>query len=179
MEGMVSFEVLLPIDPGQAPHNAPQASPSEKETYPNGRETIRTKGLKMKATINKATVMVYWVPVDFCWESNMATSSVVGCALSKATSDTLRDLSESLQQGSSGLHEGGVAVGVADWGTVRLSNYRPNLWQVLAPSGLHLFGTLTNVLRETSSRSCPPKEHLRAGFRPVVHQLLQLLHASG
>jgi len=37
-------------------------------------------GLKMKATTRNATVVVYSVPVDFCPEANIATSSVVGWA---------------------------------------------------------------------------------------------------
>jgi hypothetical protein len=52
---------------------------SERDTYPNGRETTNTAGMKMKATVSKATVVVYPVPVDF-WEANIASSSVVGVA---------------------------------------------------------------------------------------------------
>jgi len=33
--------------------------------------------MKMKATASKATVVVYWRPVDFNVGSNIATSSVV------------------------------------------------------------------------------------------------------
>jgi len=71
---MVSWEYDLQLTQAYATHNALQASASETDTYPNGRDTISTAGMKMKATISKAAVTVYWVPVDFCWESNMATS---------------------------------------------------------------------------------------------------------
>jgi hypothetical protein len=52
---------------------------SETDTYPTGRKKTNAAGLKIKATVSKATVVVYPVPVDF-WESNIATSSVVGVA---------------------------------------------------------------------------------------------------
>jgi len=50
---------------------------SERDTYPIGREATNTAGQKIRAMISRATVVVYPVPVDF-WESNIATSSVVG-----------------------------------------------------------------------------------------------------
>ena len=77
MEGMVSCEHFFQLTQEKATHNALQASASKMDTYPNGRDTISTAGLKMKATISKVTVMVYWIPVDFWWKS-MATSLVVG-----------------------------------------------------------------------------------------------------
>jgi hypothetical protein len=71
MEGIVSWEYFLQLNQAKARHNALQPSASEREAYPNGRETIKTAGLKMNATISKATVVVYRVPVDL----NKATSS--------------------------------------------------------------------------------------------------------
>jgi hypothetical protein len=44
---------------------------------PKEPDSISKAGLKRKATISKVTVMVYWVPVGFWWELNMATSPVV------------------------------------------------------------------------------------------------------
>jgi hypothetical protein len=64
-EGMVSCEYFLQLTQAKATHNALQASASETDTYPSGRDTISTAGLKMNARTSKATVMVYWVPVDF------------------------------------------------------------------------------------------------------------------
>jgi hypothetical protein len=63
-----------------ATHKALQAIASETDTYPTGRDKISTAGLKTKAIRSRAIVIVYCVPVDFWWESNMATSSVVECA---------------------------------------------------------------------------------------------------
>jgi hypothetical protein len=80
MEGIVSCENFFQLTQAKATHNALQATASETDTCPNGRDTISTAGLKMKAAVSKATVIVYWVPVDFWWESNMATSSIFGCA---------------------------------------------------------------------------------------------------
>ena len=73
-EGMVSCEYFLQLTQAEATHNALQASASETDAYPNACDMISTTGLNMKATISKAAVTVYWVPVDFCWDSNMATS---------------------------------------------------------------------------------------------------------
>jgi hypothetical protein len=54
---------------------------SERDTYPTGLKTTNKAGLKMKATVSKATVVVYLVPVDFWQESNIATSSGCGDGL--------------------------------------------------------------------------------------------------
>ena len=41
------------------------AIPSERDMYPNDRDTMITAGTKTKATASNAIVMVYAVPVDF------------------------------------------------------------------------------------------------------------------
>jgi hypothetical protein len=67
VEATVSSEYLFQLIHARATNIALQASASKRETYPNGRESIKTAGLKMKAPISKAAVMVYLVPVGFCW----------------------------------------------------------------------------------------------------------------
>lgn len=66
MEGMVSSEFLFQLAQARITHKALKVRASEIEPYQMGRETIRAAGLKTKAPISKATVIVYWVPVDFC-----------------------------------------------------------------------------------------------------------------
>jgi hypothetical protein len=78
VEGMVSCEYFLQLNHANATHNVLKTSASKADTWPNGRDKTSTAGLKMKAAISKATVMVYWAPVGFCWDVNMATSTVVG-----------------------------------------------------------------------------------------------------
>jgi hypothetical protein len=77
MEGIVSCEDLFQWTRAKVTHNALQASASERNKYPNGPSATNAAGMKMKATASKATVVVYWRPVDFNWRSNIATSSVV------------------------------------------------------------------------------------------------------
>ncbi|MGH9632884.1 MAG: hypothetical protein ACRD7E_31655 [Bryobacteraceae bacterium] len=60
---MVSSEYFFQLIRDKTTHNALQAIANETEAYPTGRDA--TAGLKMNATISKAPVMVYWVPVDF------------------------------------------------------------------------------------------------------------------
>jgi len=55
-----------------ATQSALQAIANEIDTYPNGRETANMAGIKTKATARNATVVVYPVPVDFWWASNIA-----------------------------------------------------------------------------------------------------------
>jgi len=74
---MVSREYFFQFTQARITHSALQAIASERDTYPIGREAINTAGQKIMAMISRATVVVYPVPVDF-WESNIATSSVVG-----------------------------------------------------------------------------------------------------
>jgi hypothetical protein len=76
---MVSSERLFQLIQAKATHNALHASARETATYPDEPVTLRAAGLKMSAPTSNATVIVYPVPVDFCWESNIATSSVAGC----------------------------------------------------------------------------------------------------
>jgi hypothetical protein len=66
MEGIVSSEFLFQLIQARITNKALQARASEIEPKPMGRETIRAAGLKTKAPISKATVIVYWVPVGFC-----------------------------------------------------------------------------------------------------------------
>jgi hypothetical protein len=74
--GMVSCEAFFQLSQASAEQITLHAIANETERYPMGREMINTAGLKIKATINKATVAVYPVPVGFCCESNMTISSV-------------------------------------------------------------------------------------------------------
>jgi hypothetical protein len=67
---------LFQLTQANATHSALQAIASETDTYPNGRETTSMAGLKTKATMRNATVVVYPVPVGF-WASNIATSWIV------------------------------------------------------------------------------------------------------
>jgi hypothetical protein len=76
---MASSERLFQLIQAKATHNTLQASASEMATYPDEPEKISAAGLKISAPTSHAIVIVYRVPVDFCWESNIATSSVVGC----------------------------------------------------------------------------------------------------
>jgi len=39
---------------------------SKSAKYPNGRETAKIPGMKIKPVASNATVRVYPVPVDFC-----------------------------------------------------------------------------------------------------------------
>jgi hypothetical protein len=55
----------------RATHDALHAKASAARPYPNGRDTNNTAGMKINATASKATVIVYPVPVDFWWDSNM------------------------------------------------------------------------------------------------------------
>lgn len=64
MEGIVSTEYLFQLTQAIATHNALHVSATEKDTYPNGGETSRTAGLKIKATISRVTILVYCVPVE-------------------------------------------------------------------------------------------------------------------
>ena len=79
IESLEYFPELIQANDAQI---ALQPIASEKETYPSERETIKTAGLKMKAAASKATV-VEPVPVHFCCKSSIATSSVVGGAITK------------------------------------------------------------------------------------------------
>jgi len=69
---MESCDDLFHLTQANATHSALQAIASEIDMYPNGRETNKTAGTNMKATTRNATVVVYSVPVGFCWESNIA-----------------------------------------------------------------------------------------------------------
>jgi hypothetical protein len=69
-------EDFVQLTQAKITHTALQAIASRRDKYPNGREMTNTAGLKMKATTNNATVVVYAVPVDFC-RSDISTSSVV------------------------------------------------------------------------------------------------------
>jgi len=75
---MVRSERLFQLIHAKAMHNALQASASETATYPYEPEKSSAAGMKMKAPTSNAIVIVYRAPVDFCWESNITTSSVVG-----------------------------------------------------------------------------------------------------
>jgi hypothetical protein len=57
-----------------ATHTALHAIARETAIYPKWPENINAAGLKMKATTRKATVVVYPVPVAFCWVSNIGTT---------------------------------------------------------------------------------------------------------
>ena len=66
MEGIVSSEFLFQLIQARSTHKVLQTKATEIEPYQIGREAMRATGLKTKATISKAAVIVYWVPVDFC-----------------------------------------------------------------------------------------------------------------
>lgn len=66
MEGIVRREEFLQLSQASSKHNALQTVANERETYPIGRVTASTAGLKTKPNRSKATVVVYCVLVDFC-----------------------------------------------------------------------------------------------------------------
>jgi hypothetical protein len=80
MEGIESCDDFFQLTQAITTHMALHTTASETDRYPIGRKKSNIAGLKMKATTRNATVVVYSVPVDFCPEANMATSSVVGWA---------------------------------------------------------------------------------------------------
>jgi hypothetical protein len=59
-------------------HIALHTIAEEINTYPTGRERTNMAGIKMKATTRNATVVVYPVPVDFWWASNIGTPTLLG-----------------------------------------------------------------------------------------------------
>jgi hypothetical protein len=74
---MVSCEFLLQLTQAKAVQSELPATARETERYPKGREKISAAGLKMKATVSRATVPVYWIPVVFWFDSN--TADLLGC----------------------------------------------------------------------------------------------------
>ncbi len=76
MEGIESRDDFFQLRQASITHSALKTVASDKDPYPIGREKTRSAGLKMNAAASRATVAVYAVPVDFCWESNIVTSSV-------------------------------------------------------------------------------------------------------
>jgi hypothetical protein len=62
---MVSCECLFQLTQANTTHSALPAAARKTERYPTGREKMSAAGLKMKATMSKAAVPVYWVPVGF------------------------------------------------------------------------------------------------------------------
>lgn len=58
-------EDFLQLNQAKVTHSALQATAKDRATYPNGRETTRTAGLKTKATASNAMVVLYAVPVGF------------------------------------------------------------------------------------------------------------------
>jgi hypothetical protein len=79
IEGMESCDDFFQLTKANVTQSKLQAIASATDTYPTGRKTSNVAGMKMKATVSRATIVVYPVPVDF-WESNIAISSVVGVA---------------------------------------------------------------------------------------------------
>jgi hypothetical protein len=77
MEGLVRSDDFFQLAQANVTQVMLTAIASKRARYPNGRKTNNTPGLKMNATLSKATILVYPVPVDFSIESNMATSQVV------------------------------------------------------------------------------------------------------
>src|SRR6266567_9311577 len=73
---MESCDDLFQLNQANATQSALNATASEIDTYPNGREMTNTAGIKRNATTRKATVVVYPVPVDFCCASNITTPSL-------------------------------------------------------------------------------------------------------
>jgi hypothetical protein len=78
IEGMETRDDFFQLAQANATQEMLTAIASVRATYPNGRETTNTAGLKMNATLSKAAVLVYPAPAEFPLESNMATSWVVG-----------------------------------------------------------------------------------------------------
>jgi len=71
---MDNFANFFQLAQARTTHSALQAPASERNMYPTGRDATDTAGMKMKAMISKATVVVYPVPVGFWSESNITTS---------------------------------------------------------------------------------------------------------
>jgi len=71
IEGIERREYFRQVSQATARQKALAATASPKGRYPTGREIIRIAGLKIKAMATKATVSVYLVPLDFCWDSNI------------------------------------------------------------------------------------------------------------
>jgi hypothetical protein len=77
MDSMESCEAFFQRTHAKVAHSKLHAIARASITYPNGRETIKNAGTKMNATASKATVVVYCVPVDFCWGAIM--TNLLGC----------------------------------------------------------------------------------------------------
>jgi hypothetical protein len=78
MEGMVSRERFLHESQARARHIELNATASEMEACPNGRDRTRTAGLKTPAAMANAAVVVYCVPVSFWWGSNIEPPRLSG-----------------------------------------------------------------------------------------------------
>jgi hypothetical protein len=81
MEGMVRREYFAQLIQARPMQTALQVTAIEIGIRPLWPDKSNVAGLKKKASTNRATVWVYWVPVLLPdWDSNMATSSVVNIA---------------------------------------------------------------------------------------------------
>lgn len=78
IEGMESCD-FRQLTQASVRHSELQATASDTGKYPLVRETINIAGLKTKAPISQATVVVYVVPVGFWFGLNIGNP--LGCAI--------------------------------------------------------------------------------------------------
>jgi hypothetical protein len=95
---MESCDDLFQLTQAKVTHIALQATASETDKHPNGREATNTAGLKMKATASRATVRLYSVPVDFRQGSNMF--NLLGCPVRYERWGGSADLPQTIRRAS-------------------------------------------------------------------------------